>query len=347
MEKVSRAISHNFLSELNNKHLIEIKDFFDYAKNFYEDLVIVEKFYKTIFNELSPLSINRYLIMFDNAYNKLIEQIFGEINIDNSNYNNRHGRFDIDNLIKLSNTKNNKKNFKYYLFDQTEFETIKTFANKIFNLELKCSKYTKKIWSLTNSIDIKNGLFVKVITQENWRNKKLTPSLKKYYNSRIGMSVSYINDQKSKFFKDTELDVLAGIVYMPNKIICGNYFDSYTSEFINDYNPVDNLSFKFYSINKVYSEVKKDAKHDIYAFGTLTATPISVLSCDDCHNEVIVDKKSAKPLAVFYVNDQSIDYANALAKKHKLPVIKIKNLNKLNVHNIKQTKHILEEKIHL
>ena len=352
MEKISRALSYNFLSELNNKHLGEVKDFFDYAKNFYEDMLVVQKYYKQQFNTYSPLNIDRYLIMFDNAFNKIIENIFDnsaiDINdVDKTKYMQRYGRFDLNQLIKNSNINaNDSKKFKFRLYDQNQFDIINKLAQKIFKLELKCSKYTTKLWQLTDTINLKNGLFVKIITKENWRDKKVTPSLKNYYNNRIGLSVSYINDQKSKFFKDNQLEVLAGIVYLPEKIICGNYFDSYTSEFINGVNPVDNLSFNFTDVNKVYQERNKNKKHDIFAFGTLTATPLSVLSCDDCHNEVLIDKRNAKPLAVFYLNEQSMDYANDLAKKYNLSIVQLESVNKLNVNNIINTKHILEEKIH-
>ncbi|MGN1221948.1 MAG: hypothetical protein ACI4TT_01780 [Christensenellales bacterium] len=353
MEEVCRKLSNNFLNEFNKKlEMNEIKDFFDYAKSFYEDLCVVDKYYKEEFNSKSPLSINRYIISFDNAYNSIIQTIFDEdikkqIKDDKTQYMIKCGRFNLDNLIKKYNiNKGFENDFKHKYLDKADFNKINDLANVIFKLELKCSKYTKTFWNFCDNIDLKQGLFVKIITQENWRELKPTLSLKKYYNSRIGLSVSYINDKKSKFFRDDQMEILAGIVYKPQEVLFGNYFDSYTSEFINGKNPIDNLNFSFSKVNKLYSKKMNGKLHEIYAFGTLTSTPKSVLISDDCHNEVVIDKDSAKPLAVFYLNEQSKQYAQELAQKFNLEIIKLESMNKLSPDKIVNTEHILQEKIH-
>lgn len=353
MKEVCRELSKNFLEELSKKYdMNECKDFFDYAKSFYEDLVVVDRYYKNEFNSISPLSISKYLTIFDNAYNNIVKTFFDDIVMqqilnDNSQYMIKCGRFNLDKLIEEYNkNKSFNDKFKHKILDEAKLKNIIKLANIIFKLELKCSKYTKTFWHFGDNIDLKQGLFVKIITQENWRELKPTLSLKKYFNSRIGLSVSYINDEKSKFFRDDKMDILAGIVYRPQEVIFGNYFDSYTSEFINGKNPIDNLNFSFSKVNKLYSKKINGKLHEIYAFGTLTSTPKSVLISDDCHNEVVINKNSAKPLAVFYLNEQSKKYAQELAQKLNLQIVKLESMNKLNPDKIVNTEHILQEKIH-
>lgn len=351
MNKICREISNDFLKELNTKYEYkEVKDFFNYAKSIYEDFVVVDRYYKERFNSISPVSIKKYLDIFNLAFNKILETIFDanfseRVIIDD--YMIKFGRFDFDNLVKKYNNLHKLLyGFKYKKFDNETFEKIKSVANIIFKLENDCAKYTKTFWDFGDNLDLKQGLFVKIITQENWRNLKPTLSLKKYYNSRIGLSVSYINDKKSKFFKDDQIEILAGIVYKPQEILFGNYFDSYTSEFINGKNPIDNLNFSFSKVNKLFSKKIDGKLHEIYAFGTLTSTPKSVLISDDCHNEIVISKDSAKPLAVFYLNEQSRQYAEKLAKKLNLQIVKLESVNKLNPDKIVNTEHILKEKIH-
>ena len=76
MNKVNRQLTTKFLEELNYKFdYNELTDFLTYAKLLYEDFLIVEKFYKDEFNAVSPITINRYIITFNNLYNKIIERI--------------------------------------------------------------------------------------------------------------------------------------------------------------------------------------------------------------------------------------------------------------------------------
>ena len=205
-------------------------------------------------------------------------------------------------------------------------------------LEKQCSEYTKMLWKCTNPyhISLEKGMFVKIITEENWRNDKITSKLKKYFRDRIGISVSYINDKKSKFFKDEKLDVLAGIIYASDDIIAGNYVDGYTEEVINGKKLVSN-SVDHTAVNKVYDETIKGKHHEIFANSTLTATPIGVITNENRHNEIILNKNYAKPIAVFYLNENSKQYAEKLAKKYNLHLYKLPVVNNEEIVNTNQT----------
>ena len=70
--KVTRSISKKFYSEMNSKtNFEEMQAFFDYCKNLYDDLTIIQKFYSKQFAELSKKNIKVFLDEFDKIYSNV------------------------------------------------------------------------------------------------------------------------------------------------------------------------------------------------------------------------------------------------------------------------------------
>jgi hypothetical protein len=319
----------------------------NYCKDLFDDLCIIKKFYEPRYNQNSNITIDQYIKMFNQFYKDFVCEIFSENTYDKlsemgTDYAKNCARFCINKIILADNQLDGLFKSKIYL--KTDFFKMKEMANKIFMLEKCCSQITKKFWNVDiKKIDkntIANGIFVKVCTEENWRADKTTIALKKYYGSRLGLSVSYINGYKSKFFRGDKLDVIAGLVYSGNDIISASHFDAFTEEHISGNNPLQN-SVAHSKVTRVYAKNEGGKFHEIYAYGTLTATPMSVLSCDNYHNEVILSKKSAKPVAVFYANENSLEYAKKLSKKHKLPIVKLESYNNIDKFGVKMKQDIV------
>jgi hypothetical protein len=190
----------------------------------------------------------------------------------------------------------------------------------------------KEIWQneITNNISTFNphdkfNLIVKVITP--WTDGVVDELKREYLDKRIASSCSLITHKKAKFFAKT--DSKLGYVY---DIGCGymgalNY-DANLQEEIKGIKNLDNNQ----NTNGVYCLIN-NGKNKVFAKASRLAVPSYVINkFSNEINEVVVNEKLAKPIAVFYIeNSKSNDYYNkakALSLKTKLPLLLLNEYNK-------------------
>ena len=99
-------------------------------------------------------------------------------------------------------------------------------------------------------------------------------------------------------------------------------------EKINGKNPL-NYDIHCTPINRIADLRNKLNKHSIFANATEIATPLGLLNSSSKHNEVVLNKKDAEMVAVFYVGQNSYSFAEKLNKNYNLPIIELKQCNVL------------------
>lgn len=336
----------NVSRQLEQYYYGNVVDFVDFCNDYYVNLLYIQKYYKDEFNSLSKnfVTIDEHIDMFLTTFkqmlksvntedrydslfhkNKSMEKIFQEVYFKFSNLPDFHLMKDYDGVIADLITE------KYY-------EKLKKFSNIIFEQEEIISLTTQKIWNnhIAKSVEeIKTNKYcclVKVLSD--WRKEVKTPALDKYMNSRYAMSVSLVTDYKSRFFSDCQYTQTVGIIYSTEKVLAGNYKDAYLEEFIDGKCPLTHKDY--FAVQHTH----QDKNHTICSIASKIATPKSVLfmyNALDTYNEVIIDRRKSKPIAIFYVKRESEqnDYnyrrsketAEKMAKRFNLPLIELESKN--------------------
>lgn len=327
---------------------LSFKQFIAYCQTMYDDILNIEKFYCKEFNQRSTQTIGTYKNLLE-VYIKAFYYICYDENkcpdkkvIDKLSFENQINYY----LQKLSHLITNRMDFSIgNKIAPNYYKKIENITNKIFKLEDDIAMVTNTFWQdvLTKSVDsIKNGKFsclAKVLID--WRDDNSTKELSEYMNSRYALSVSYITDYKSRFFGEiNKKDCLVGILYCTDKILAGYHRDAYLEEFIDGKCPL-----KHYETYTNIQRTNKFGKHEIFSKASKIATPRSVLFRENerftsLYNEVIIDKRDAKPFAVFCIRNingiQAENYQKAkvlakqIANKFKLPLVELDSKNEFN-----------------
>lgn len=338
--------------------------FLEYCQSMYNNIQYIEKYYRGAYNKKSSHTIEAQKKYFELCIKAFYEVCYKERKNANAAFLNI---LSPENqtyyyLQRLSYSITNRDDFytkdditNLIIINPTYYKKIESITNRIFQLEENMSQITSTFWSesLAKSVeDIKNGKFAclaKVLIE--WRKDNETDELSKYMTSRYAMSVSYITNHKSRFFGErNETAHRVGILYYADKILAGLHTDAYLEEFIDGKCPLKRFN--------VYTNIQKTDvfdNHAIYSFANKIATPKSVLFTgnDDGHgttyNEVIIDKRSAKPFAVFcirkineeYVDNyqQALRTAQKMAERFNLPVVELDSKNEFENQD-EETLHI-------
>ena len=332
----------------NNETYLAFKHFIDYCQTIYDDIQNIEKYYSKEFNQNSTQTISTYKRLFELYVKAFYYTCYDENKcqnkeiIDKLSFENQIEHY-FQNLSMLVSNRldfyiGNKIAPKYY-------SKIENISNKIFKLEDDIAEVTNTFWKdiLAKSVDnIQTGKFsclAKVLID--WREDNATKELSEYMNSRYALSVSYITDYKSRFFGEiNKKDCLVGILYCTDKILAGYHRDAYLEEFIDGKCPL-----KHYETYTNIQRTNKFGKHEIFSKASKIATPRSVLFRENerftsLYNEVIIDKRDAKPFAVFCIRNingiQAENYQKAkvlakqIANKFKLPLVELDSKNEFN-----------------
>lgn len=304
-------------------------DFCSYCRMFIEEITYlsnnnIEEFKKT------KINIDAYK---SKAFNLILN--FCKIVDCNANTNFDTKVYNIYDLV--ADTKN-----KLLDMDQMQiiekFDEYRIITNELFLLEEALVPTINKMWTnvLSSSTNTKKySIFAK--TLYNWRTaQRYTKETVDYMNNRLGLSVSYINNTKSRFFFDSvNVDTHIGVIYKSKSIISASHCDANTYEKINGVCPIDTF-FMGSNVWRVFNE----KGHEIFSKSLKISSPDFVLYGNSdflAHNEVVLDRRHAKPVAVFYVakyngisydnriNIKSYKKARQMAKKFHLPLIALES----------------------
>ena len=345
----------------DNRILLAFQQYLDYCEAMYTDILYIKKHYRDEFDALSKFSINDYKKLFELLVKAFYRTCYDNRRFINETYVNMLSPENQTYYYIQDQVRNISNRDDFYvgnLVNPIYYKKLENITNKIFELEESMSKITNQFWAktLAKSVDdINNGkkfaCLAKVLID--WRKDNATKQLSSYMDSRYAMSVSYITNYKSRFFgQDNETANRIGILYYTDEIIAGFHSDAYLEEFINKKCPL-----KSYNI---YSNIQRTTifgNHEIYSYATKIATPLSVLFQKNdtmltSYNEVIVDKRKAKPFAVFCIRnvngkkvenyDTALHMAKQMAKKFNLPLVELdsknefeyKDENTINMENL-------------
>lgn len=324
------------------------KDFAKYCNIMYKDLIYLKQNYNNF--PFVKNNIDKYINIFDNSYNMFIDLVVqkdkyeSQLNIKSKTKKEiwtEFERFDIlaqknclkDDVINIIDNKIAHINDKY-------FEKLNKIANIIFKIEESIAPEINKLWKLETINDISNydcnksyGLLVKVLF--NWRKEIMNQQKITYCDKRIATSTSYITNEKSRFFGAFESNTqICGLVYDGNGVIAAHSEDAFLEEYIDN-----NCPFEYKTIYSKIMRISKCGSHDVYSMATKICAPkSSIIKYKNNFNEVIIDKRKSKPIAVFYVNKSDDFYINLqceyahklaqkLSKKFNLPIISVEDKN--------------------
>ena len=331
----------------DKKIMLSFNDYFEYCEKIYTDILYIKKHYRDEFNAMSKFSINEYKRLFELLVKELYKTCYDSKKFINKTYIDMflspedQTYYYIQDLARK--TSNREDFYCGDLISPIYYERIEKITNKMFELEESMSRTTNKFWTkiLAKSVeDIGDGkkfaCLAKVLID--WRKDNSSEKLSKYMDSRYAMSVSYITNYKSRFFaEDDENSNLVGILYYADEIIGGYHSDAYLEEFIDKKCPLK--SYNYYSN---IDRIKSFDNHEIYSFASKIATPLSVLFQNNdtllsSYNEVIIDKRKAKPFAVFCVRnidgkkiqnyETALNMAKQMAEKFNLPLVELDSKN--------------------
>ena len=330
----------------DNKILLSFNDYFEYCETIYTDILYIKKHYCDEFNAMSKFSIYEYKKLFELLVKAFYKTCYDDKKFTNETYVNMLSPEDqtyyyIQDQVRV--VSNRKDFYCGDLINPIYYKKIEKITNKMFELEESMSRTTNKFWTkmLAKSVDDigdgkKFACLAKVLVD--WRKDNSSKKLSKYMDSRYAMSVSYITNYKSRFFaEDDETYTLVGILYHADEIIGGYHSDAYLEEYIDKKCPLK--SYNYYSN---IDRMKSFDNHEVYSFASKIATPLSVLfqrndTMYASYNEVIIDKRKAKPFAVFCIRnidgkkvknyETALHMAKQMAERFNLPLVELDSKN--------------------
>lgn len=342
-------------------------EFSKYCECFYLDLLKLKTYYEDDFNQISKVTISEYISLFNQAFSGYFNLVIDDLKLRNHSPYPKQDEEKLDSLwnkttrFELIQFAFNLKFIKNDLLELLEpaylpyintymptvmrfkdhiYPKIKKSADIIFELEEIISITTKKLWAQVVLNDVENfdkakpyGLFVKVLSD--WRKNNGDIDTTEFTQKRYTTSVSYITHNKSRFFRQhISPDELVGLVYSDDGFMCAKDRDAFLEEYIDG--KCD------YEEKSVFSKVMRIAQfgtHDIFSVATKIVAPRCSLNYNDNFNEIILDKRKSKPIAVFYVskingvdvnkNNKTFKLAQKLAIKFGLPIIELESKNNL------------------
>ena len=342
-------------------------DFAKYCKNFYMDLMKLKKYSEKEFNAISPKPIDDYIKLYNRLFGAYFDTVIDDIKFKNTSpmlkydedipYSqwNKQTRFD---YLEFYFHKDFIKNdvleiiegaylpmLGEYLPDVMRFSNhiypkIKKITDMMFELEEAIAETTKKLWEFIVDNNLINfdknkpyGLFVKVVSD--WRKGTDNEDVTEFTKKRFTTSVSYITNSKSRFFRQTvDPTSLVGLVYSDEGFICGMDQDAFLEEYIDDECPYGEKS----NYSKVM-RIAKFGKHDVYSIATKICSPRCTLNYHNNFNEIVLDTRKSKPIAIFSVSkinginvnerNKAYDLARRLSIKFRLPIIELESKNTL------------------
>lgn len=328
----------NYYYDYYNPKQNVLTEFCDYNIMLYKDLLTIKDHYKDYFNLHSQVAINDVI----DAYNSLYE-VFVNILCDKKSYlQNRpeiksktdwlqKGRFWILSFDKYLRSESISVNADYSTINNETYKKLNILAKSIFGLEEYVASITKNIWQTSttkvDNYDKNNFAFVA---------RQFDSDAAIYLDNLLddkALKVTYFNDKKTKL-PNKDLSPV-GLIYDLNDsfIAASNTITGLIQHKKNEYN---NIFSNVCLLNTI------DDKN-IYGLATKTATPKSItLKYSDAANEVIINAKKTKPVAIFYVcssdknfyidKKKQIDKISDIKMQYDLPVIELEDINKFFIN---------------
>ena len=320
-----------------------IDNFIKYGVELHDDLVLIEKEDKELFNELSRTSIDVYIEYFKKLYTKFLRicvKNFDPYMLSCEMLENKLK----DDLIQI----NGKTNIcsipkKYYT-------RLQKLAKRIFLLEYDVSLTTKKIWDreLTNpeKYDIDKSYALLLTAKfRNRRNEVFTKDeieQVKSFVKNVPIEYSSLNTDDYTFVFEQEWnDEIVGLVYKisGDSIISASFKDMFTTPLKDKKNPFRE-SYYYSNVMRLF---EKDG-YEIYGLGTRICTPKAAIKGATCLGvrEVLLDKSKIEPVAVFYFDKydrkKAPERAEELMKEYniKKPPIRVTPRNKYHYFDLRE-----------
>lgn len=331
--------SRVFKSVWDCKENGSMNDFIAISKSIYNSLKVIEEDYSDFFNRNSVRSISKNIEEFNNSFEKIIDICYKKeaLNEDRRDeYWKDYLRFELkdenlkDDVIRNENVVGRRITDEYFL-------QIKREADNIFKIEERCHPTVRELWSRELSSvseyqpDGEFSLLIKVLAD--WRKYENSPVKEDYMKNRIGTSCSFITNNRVEKFELGSSDY--GYVYDIKKGFLGaTDRDSYLEEKIFGYYPeIGSHVVKFNDMFRIYQDKKNELFTAVESTKITTPNELVERFSQIRANEVIVDRRKAKPCAIFYLSYgqkmicKDYEKAAALAKKTGLPLLEIKYLN--------------------
>ncbi|MGN1212596.1 MAG: hypothetical protein ACI4TZ_01020 [Christensenellales bacterium] len=330
----------------------QISNFCYLCEEIYKNLTLIKKYDKTKFNNISSISIDDYIEVFNNLYKNFYNEICN-VKYEGKDKNiKKYGKFfDVDYefwdnfkrfVIPDDDLNLNKFTFNekpividgstyhnHYIFGIKDeyYKQIKSKVNQILILERELKFLTMKenFWQgvAKTSKDINlNGDFVicgKLLYEGGWRTSAKDQNVLEFGKNKIYQSTSIIsNKTTNRVFcannNDYTIPKKAFLVYKFDleKICCVSYRDAYSDEFIDGKTDFEEISIHT-DIQKIDEDISNNKKHELFAFSSTFSTLNSVLNANSIYNELVL--KNPEPIAVVALNKTSEDYAKKLAQE--------------------------------
>lgn len=308
-------------------------DFFGFCDEMKNDLSNLSIYYKNDFDKHSKIKLDKYKSDFNNLYSNFVKICCK----DDTSTTPCNAYYMIDKVkddILITNGEYQKISDKY-------FNALKQIAHSLFDIETKMAETVEYLWltNLSSSMDHDESNYAYLVHADlgGWRRDCNTEELKKYSNNLKSISTSFVNNTKTRFFKerDYQYNGISGYVVKIKKgafIAAGNN-DIFSTEYIDG-------KCEFYEQYN-YSKVKRlfiENDHEIYGNGTRICTPLSCIkSPADTPSEVLLNRDFVEIERAFYTlphNDyrkqEIIEESKRFSPNSTIEPLQLCSLNKLN-----------------
>lgn len=302
--KIYRRFDREYSSKKSQFNHVEegnvLYDFIEYCGSLNDDFKELQKNYESFFDADSKISLKKYYENFIKLYNAFTTVCFK----DESCKNSFSAYYMLEKLPEDVLSIDGEKCF----INEPYYSKLKALAEQIFKIEAKMADTVEKIWlnDITSSLSHNFDKYSYLVHANlaGWRRQPKTKELDEYSKSLIGVSSSYINQSKTKFFKEEDYKAsgLEGYILKIEKgaFICGCNNDVFATEYVNgkcEYIEQYNHS----AVRRIFA----DGQNEIYACGTKICTPSSAInSYVGTVNEILLDKRHISLERAFYTRPQ-------------------------------------------
>ena len=306
------------IDQPKGRELFVLEDFEVYLNKLHASLLGIKKYYEKEFNKDSSYAIDDLIALYNNAYNKIVNYL-----IPGSPFLNMD-------KIKIDSEKFVFNKGRVCGFTDKFYDRINYYAKLMFMIEKICSFTTRKFWQkeMTKFEDLdlnKNyKILVKCVFPYAWRGCDMSKSQKidQYMKSRVFHSTSIIDENHFYNLFCTNINskyALLIIDYDDEKFVCASPTDSYSEEVIDRKNLIKD-KYIFSDVLLQSDENINDQNHKFFAEAVECETPQGLLNNIKFYTEV--NFKEINPKAVIAPNEESVEFANEIAKQYgNIPVI--------------------------
>ena len=326
-DKEFDATVYNILRQEGNV----VCDFISYAYDMYNDLTMIKKYDRELFNSISQIKIENYIEYFEKTYALFLKTC--------TNISNCKDYFKTNQIAS--------NNFKEDLFIQSDghfsindkyYDKLNKIAKSIFMLENDIAPTVEKIWDIqltdTRKIDINQKYLIALSAKYKHRKNEVASDETNSFSKDMPFEYASINTNDFTFIFEenrTYSANIAGLIYKisGDAIISASSKDLLSTPFKNGKTP---FKIEIYHHSNVLKLYEKNG-YEMFGYGTKICTPNSAIMGNEVKQvrEIVLDKSKIKPVAVFYMGNVVPERARELQKEYNLTnePIKIESKNEL------------------